>query len=953
MRALLACLLVLWPALSAHAQGTSRVDLAEEADLQFRLGVDAYRAGQWSSALEHLLASNRLVPNHNVAFNIARCYEQLGLVTEAFRHYGDFVDRETSPAARSTGLEALDRLRPRVALLRVETEPAGAIVFIDREDLGARGATPQRLAVRPGEHRVIVQLAGYESPPPTAVTATQGAETVVQLRLSRVVGRVSVTGSPPGAEIRVDGQPDVLGTVPAALELAPGPRVLELSAPGRKSERLGLTVEPRGTHALRADLAVLTGALVVDADESGALIEVNGAPAGFTPTVIDPVPVGRHRVRVSLRGFKPWETDVDVTANARLSVTAELRPLNEVTAASRVAESVDDAPASVTLITADELRAFGFTTLNDALAGLRGVFQTDDRTYSAIGIRGFSRPGDYGNRVLVLLDGHPMNDDQLGSSYVAEDFQADLSHVRRIELVRGPGSALYGSNAFFGVINVVTWASEAPTRPTFGVTADGRRTARARAQAGWRHSKLDLGVNAYVAATRADGDDLRLTDGRFARGADGSESMTAHVRAFAGDFTLQGNFNSRDKRIPTGAYGTLIADPRARATDTRAFVEARWEPTLSPNLSLQTRAALDLYTFAGRYPYASPPEDVGLLSDDWAGRWASGEARLRATPWESLTLTLGGEARTTLDAVLTSDDAVSENLAVDDDRVRAYAGYAVVAIEPLAALTVSVGARYDHFSTVGSTLSPRLALIARPSDRDVVKAIVGQAFRAPSPYERLYDDGGTTQIQAQGLEPETVQTLELEYTRVLSADLRIIGGAFYNRIDALIDLASVPSPEADASTLVQYDNLSEPTQTVGAELELRRDWRRGAMLSASWAWQRTRVGDLSRGAALSNSPAHLAGLRAAVPVGRTGATLANRLRLESPRETTAGTTSAWRPLWDVTVTGDLPAEGLRWGLGVRNAFDQRTTHPVSSELAPLSDVPQSSRSLFASLDLTL
>jgi len=953
MRALLACLIVLWPALSAIAQGTSRVDLAEEADLQFKLGVEAYRAGQWSSALEHLLASNRLVPNHNVAFNIARCYEQLGQVTEAFRHYGDFVDREPSASARASGLEALDRLRPRVALLRVETEPAGALVFVDREDLGARGATPQRLAVRPGEHRVIVQLEGYESPEPTIFTATQGAETVVRVRLNRIVGRVTVTGSPAGAEIRADGQSTVIGTVPAELDLAPGPRVLELSASGRRTERLGVTVEPRGTQVLRADLAVLTGALVVDADESGALIEVDGAPAGFTPTVIDPVPVGPHRVRVSLRGFRPWETDLDLTANARLSVTAELRPLNEVTAASRVAESVDDAPASVTLITADELRAFGFTTLSDALAGLRGVFQTDDRTYSAIGIRGFSRPGDYGNRVLVLLDGHPMNDDQLGSSYVAEDFQADLSHVRRIELVRGPGSALYGSNAFFGVINVVTWGSEAPTRPTLGVTADGRRTARARAQAGWRHARLNLGVNAYAAATRADGDDLRLGDGRFARGADGSESMTAHVRAFAGDFTLQGNLNYRDKRIPTGAYGTRLSDPRARSEDTRAFIEARWEPTLSHRLSLQTRAALDLYAFAGRYPYASPPQDVGLLRDDWAGRWASGEARLRATPWDGLTLTLGGEARATLDAALTSQDDVGENLAVDDDRVRAFAGYAVVAVDPLQALTVSVGARFDHFSTVGGTFSPRLALIARPSADDIIKAIVGQAFRAPSPYERLYDDGGTTQLQAQGLDPETVQTLELEYTRALSADLRIIGSAFYNRIDALIDLATIESTDADAPTLVQYDNLSEPTQAVGAELELRRDWRRGAMFSASWAWQRTRVGDLSRGAALSNSPAHLAGLRAAVPVGRTGATLANRLRLESSRETLAGQTAAWRPLWDVTVTGDLPAEGLRWGLGVRNAFDQRTTHPVSSELAPLSDVPQSSRSLFASLDLTL
>src|SRR5205823_10991238 len=126
------------------------------------------------------------------------------------------------------------------------------------------------------------------------------------------------------------------------------------------------------------------------------------------------------------------------------------------------AESVEDAPASVTIIPSQELRGMGYPTVWAALRGVRGVYLSDDRGYATVGFRGFSRPGDYGNRVLVLLDGQPMNDNWVWSSYVGYDLRTDIDDVERIEVVRGPGSVLYGTGAFSGVINVVTNAREIP-----------------------------------------------------------------------------------------------------------------------------------------------------------------------------------------------------------------------------------------------------------------------------------------------------------------------------------------------------------------------------------------------------------------------------------------------------------------------------------------------------------
>ena len=122
------------------------VDLAEEADLQFRLGVAAYRSGELTSALEHLLASHRLVPNRNVVFNLARTYEELGQLDSAWRYYDQYVRTETDPTARAEADQALLRLGPKVARVKVDTDPPGA-TGLPRPD---RPREPRRHPADPG-----------------------------------------------------------------------------------------------------------------------------------------------------------------------------------------------------------------------------------------------------------------------------------------------------------------------------------------------------------------------------------------------------------------------------------------------------------------------------------------------------------------------------------------------------------------------------------------------------------------------------------------------------------------------------------------------------------------------------------------------------------------------------------------------------------------------------------
>ena len=128
----------------------------------------------------------------------------------------------------------------------------------------------------------------------------------------------------------------------------------------------------------------------------------------------------------------------------------------KVFSASRHLEKSQDAPSAVTVLTADQIATYGWRTLADALNSARGFYVDYDRNYAYLGVRGFRKSDDYASRILLMIDGHRVNENIYGSGFIGTDFPLDLALIERIEIVRGPSSSMYGTNAFFGVVNVIT-----------------------------------------------------------------------------------------------------------------------------------------------------------------------------------------------------------------------------------------------------------------------------------------------------------------------------------------------------------------------------------------------------------------------------------------------------------------------------------------------------------------
>ncbi len=198
-------------------------DLADEANLQFRLGAESYQRGDFQDALQHFLASNRLVRNRNVVFNIARTFEKLHRYPEAYRYFTQALAAEKNAAQKKRIQQALTDIDQNVAVVEVETQPAGATIYVDRRDLGPRGETPQRLGLAAGSCKLIVARAGYEPAEAELKGLALGKTRHVRLQLKQILGSVRVEGTE-GAEVRADSESAKSECqVPCTLQLPPVP----------------------------------------------------------------------------------------------------------------------------------------------------------------------------------------------------------------------------------------------------------------------------------------------------------------------------------------------------------------------------------------------------------------------------------------------------------------------------------------------------------------------------------------------------------------------------------------------------------------------------------------------------------------------------------------------------------------------------------------------------------
>ncbi|HTL17244.1 MAG TPA: Plug domain-containing protein, partial [Patescibacteria group bacterium] len=114
--------------------------------------------------------------------------------------------------------------------------------------------------------------------------------------------------------------------------------------------------------------------------------------------------------------------------------------------ASRLEQKTVDAPSSITIVSSEEIKKHGYRTLGDILASVQGFYVSYDRNYSFLGTRGVNL-GDFNDRILLLVDGHRVNNNFTDGAFIDSAFILDIDLIDRVEIIRGPGSAIYGNNA--------------------------------------------------------------------------------------------------------------------------------------------------------------------------------------------------------------------------------------------------------------------------------------------------------------------------------------------------------------------------------------------------------------------------------------------------------------------------------------------------------------------------
>ncbi len=916
---------------------------ADQADVEFGLGAKAFLAADYERALSHFFASNRLAPNRNVVFNIARAYESMKRYVEAYRYYAAYMEVAEGDEELKRGREALARMRGEIALVMVESEPAGARIYVERKELGAYGVAPRELALKPGEYTLILELPGHEEAVVQRVRAERGKSLAIKQALVPREGKLALSGPVDRVSLAIDDGEAREVELPATITLPLGEHRLSWSAPGYEPAAQLVEVQEGQTSPVTLALTRQVGALVVTASEVGAAIWLDGKLEGFSPAVLSRVPAGAHTLEVRREGFTAQRQPIVIEPNGRLEITAELVAATEVAAASRQVEQLRDASASVSLISSQEIAAFGYTGTADALRGTRGVYFSNDQAYTSVGVRGFAPFGQFGNRLQVLIDGHTINDNWLGASYQEYELLSDLYGLDRMELVRGPVSVLYGSGAFFGVLNLVTPSTSGETTSRVGGTAIGDGAVRAYA-----HGRTQFeggGAQLSVAGITGQAQDYSSPLlGPARRPLGDFNAYTTMGKVNWRGFTLQGYYHARDAQTPTGAFGSIYGDTRARQGDSRGYMSLKWERPVSEALTVMARATYDIYGYEGAFPYTQP--DGGLLRTRFEGQWVGAETRVTLTPFQGARWTLGVDGQRHYLTRNTSESAVDGEVLNIDYPYWKSSAHLILAQDLGRTLSVSAGARYDAWifdalpSPTGAgeeegrviqSVNPRATVVWRPSDQDTVKLMGGRAFRAPSIYELTFNDGGISQIPSPGLTPETIYSGELEYTRALGARWEVVGGAYVNRIDDLIEQVGA----GDQADPLRYLNADERLWTGGAEAELRRALFRGWMASAQYAYQRTRAGGFgdvfTSDIPIPNSPEHLVGLKLIAPIVPRALTLASRLSVESGRVDRQGDRTPAIALVDLSASGELVGLPLRYTFGVRNLLDARVLHPVGDD----------------------
>jgi len=552
----------------------------------------------------------------------------------------------------------------------------------------------------------------------------------------------------------------------------------------------------------------------------------------------------------------PKKDDQQDLSNLSLEDLMKIK-VHSVYSASKFLQKVTEAPASVSIITAEDIKRYGYTTLAAAIRSVRGFYVNYTRSYSDLGARGFARPGDFNTRVLLLVDGHRISDNVYSSALIGPEFHIDMDLIDRIEIIRGPSSSLYGTNAFFGVINVITKRGDDFDGVEVSASTGSQNSHQERVSYGKRfRSGFDLLLSATLADSKGN-ESLFFkefadpaTNNGFAENADGQDVNQLFANLSWREFSLQGVYGDRRKHIPTASFGTDFNDPGNYTEDAHGYLDFKYNKSFGESAEFVGRLYYDHYNYHGNYIYSLEGDNgpIRAVANDSAyGVWWGSEATLTARLSKRYKLTGGAEYRNN---VRQDQKSYFEDPFIqfsDDERdSREWAGYVENQFRLSKNLLLNGGVRYDHSSAYGGSTNPRFALVYNPLAKTTVKFLYGQAFRAPNVYElRVRDESSVPGT----LTPETIKTAEVVVEQYLGDYVRVAGSAFTYRIRNLI--SQIEDPQSNIPTFINVGRI----KSSGIESEIEVKSNPGLQGLFSYAYQSSR--DMDTGATLSNSPAHM------------------------------------------------------------------------------------------------
>lgn len=515
----------------------------------------------------------------------------------------------------------------------------------------------------------------------------------------------------------------------------------------------------------------------------------------------------------------------------------------KVTGATRTSTPINQAPASVTVFTRNEIERMGIDFLYELLSYVPG-FQTSrnndyptDYLYSARG----SETAQDTTAILLLIDGIPRQEIRNASASGLSN-RLDVDRIERIEIIRGPGSALYGSGAFLGVINIVTVADDNWVKAQAGEF--NRRDLKAHLSG----RSDDWFVDSYLSHYSDEGDHYRLDD-RFSStllntsDPQNIENYTLRAGYRNTRLTLEHMNIEADKFYSIGVINNPLNEHQHTLNAASLEHLFQWSTIDSQVRVSYSKNTLDYYaqgTRAGAFTTRSTPSsdaplegDVLYKSHDWLMQWLN-DYRVNT----DLSLQFGAEHRhehiTTAQVLANFDARAISNRQfpalsstnrdiynqVTDTLSREVLGLYTQALYRLNDKTnVTFGARYDDYENLDPETSLRLAMVRQLNGTDSIKLFYGEAYRAPSLIQ-LDSTENVTEVPNPDLGAESIRTSELVWLSQ-RANFTLSISAFYNIIDDRIDSSGFIGDRQ--STVNQGTDYSSGTE-IETSFQLSSNW---------------------------------------------------------------------------------------------------------------------------------